>query len=149
MTDQPDSLCACGSKLRRQSCCHIDPPLPAAAVPTEAQRRAAVRAAEALSSGDVVTAERLALTLLEATPNLTGALWLLYQVHERAGRDVPALAVLSRLVAADPNHLDATLALAMRQFIAGDLQAAEVHARNTVRLAPSDPRAHNLMGNSS
>lgn len=145
MTDQPDSLCACGSKLRRQSCCQMDPPL-SAAVPTEAQRLAVVRAAEALSSGDVATAERLALTLLEAAPNLTSALWLLSQVHERAGRDVPALAVLSRLVAADPNHLDATLALAMRQFIAGDLEAAEVHARNTVRLAPSDPRAHNLMG---
>lgn len=94
----------------------------------------------------MAAAERHCFAVLEAAPRTADALWVLYRIRDREGRDRAALALLERLVAADPNHLEAAQALAMRLFVAGELDMAEVHARNTVRLAPSDPRSHNLVG---
>ena len=46
----------------------------------------------------------------------------------------------------DPNNLAATQALALSLFTKGALAEAEVHARNAVRIAPTDAQSHNLMG---
>jgi tetratricopeptide (TPR) repeat protein len=71
---------------------------------------------------------------------------MLYQVRRRGGQEQAALALLQRLVALQPNNIDATQELAMLLFQRGDLPAAEHHARNAIRLAPTHPRSHNLMG---
>jgi tetratricopeptide (TPR) repeat protein len=146
MNQQHSILCACGSGLRRVRCCDPAPHDIAPVERIQELRLAASRSAHLLMSGDVAAAEQGCLAILEAAPQLPDALWVLHQICDHAGRETAALALLQRLVAANPNHLDATQALAMRLFLAGELDAAEVHARNTVRLAPSDPRSHNLMG---
>ena len=46
----------------------------------------------------------------------------------------------------DPNNLSATQALALSLFTRGALAEAEIHARNAVRIAPTDAQSHNLMG---
>ncbi|HXQ47326.1 MAG TPA: hypothetical protein VN806_11965 [Caulobacteraceae bacterium] len=49
-------------------------------------------------------------------------------------------------MALEPNDLVATQTLALMLFERGAMAEAEVHARNAVRLSPTDPRSHNLMG---
>jgi tetratricopeptide (TPR) repeat protein len=51
----------------------------------------------------------------------------------------------AKRVAANPNDLPATQALAMAILARGALEEAEVHARNAVRIAPEDPKSHNLL----
>ena len=51
----------------------------------------------------------------------------------------------AKRVAANPNDLPATQALAMALLARGALEEAEVHARNAVRIAPEDPKSHNLL----
>ena len=53
---------------------------------------------------------------------------------------------MARIVRLDPNDLAATQALALSLFTRGALAEAEVHARNAVRIAPTDAQSHNLMG---
>jgi tetratricopeptide (TPR) repeat protein len=103
-------------------------------------------AAMALASGDSVAAEAGILDALDLAPRFPGALWILYQIRRRAGPEQAALTLLQRLVAAEPNRVDATQELALLLFQRGDLAAAEHHARNAVRLAPTHPLSHNLMG---
>jgi Flp pilus assembly protein TadD len=91
-------------------------------------------------------AEAESLDVLDMAPRFPSALWILYQIRRRAGHEQAAQALLQRLVAVAPNNVDATQELAMLLFQRGDLAAAEHHARNAVRLAPVDPRSHNLMG---
>jgi Flp pilus assembly protein TadD len=141
-----DALCACGSGLRGCRCCELDPTF---AAPTEARERLdilATGAAKALASGDAIAAEAGSLDVLDTDPRFPSALGILYQIRRRAGHEQAALALLQRLVAVEPNNVDATQELAMLLFQRGDLAAAEHHARNAVRLAPLHPRSHNLMG---
>ena len=115
---------------------------PAFAAPPEAGERAdilASRAAKALAIGDPVAAEAASLEVLDVAPRSPSALWTLYQIRRRAGREQAALALLQRLVAVMPNSIDATQELAMLLFQRGDLAGAEHHARNAVRLAPMHP----------
>jgi tetratricopeptide (TPR) repeat protein len=51
----------------------------------------------------------------------------------------------AKRVAANPNDLTATQALALALLARGALEEAEVHARNAVRIAPEDPKSHNLL----
>jgi tetratricopeptide (TPR) repeat protein len=51
----------------------------------------------------------------------------------------------AKRVAANPNDLVATQSLAMALLARGGLEEAEVHARNSVRIAPEDPKSHNLL----
>ena len=146
MNTHQDAQCPCGSGLRRCRCCEMDP---AFAAPPEVSERAdilASRAAKALAIGDPVAAEATSLEVLDVAPRSPGALWTLYQIRRRAGREQAALALLQRLVAVTPNNIDATQELAMLLFQRGDLAGAEHHARNAVRLAPMHPLSHNLMG---
>jgi len=57
-----------------------------------------------------------------------------------------AEALLARIVRLDPNNVLATQTLTSLLFGRGALAEAEHHARNAVRLAPTDPASHNLMG---
>jgi tetratricopeptide (TPR) repeat protein len=141
-----DALCACGNGLRSCRCCELDPTF---ALPPEAGERVNILAscaAKAFASGDSVAAEARSLEVLEMAPRLPSALWILYQVRRRAGHEQAALVLLQRLVAVAPNNADATQELALLLFQRGDLVAAEYHARNAVRLAPTHPHSHNLMG---
>jgi tetratricopeptide (TPR) repeat protein len=143
---QEDALCACGSGLRSHRCCALDP---AFVAPPETRERAeflANCAAKAFASGDTAAAEARSLDVLDLAPRFPNALWILCQIHRRAGLEQAASALLQRLVAVAPNNLDATQELALLLFQRGDLVAAEYHARNAVRLAPEHGRSHSLMG---
>jgi tetratricopeptide (TPR) repeat protein len=83
--------------------------------------------------------------VLDVAPRTPAGLWILAQICHREGRRSAAMALLQRLVAVDPNNIDATLEVGMLLFQAGDLATAERHARNAIRLAPLNPRSHNLM----
>ena len=146
MKPDEEALCACGSGLRRRRCCDLDP---ICLAPTEASEQIGLlvkKAAEALAGGDAAAAETLCLNALDVAPRLPDALWLLYEIRRRAGQQQAATVLLRRLVALTPNNVDATQELAALLFEQGDLAAAEQHARNAVRLAPTHPRSHNLMG---
>jgi Tfp pilus assembly protein PilF len=60
--------------------------------------------------------------------------------------DPASEAVLLAAIQLDPNSVAATLRLAVVLFGKGDLARAEQYARNVVRMAPTDPRGHDLMG---
>jgi Tfp pilus assembly protein PilF len=141
-----EALCACGSGLRSCRCCELDPTFAASSEAVKRVDILADRAAKALASGDAVAAEAGSLEVLNIAPRFLGALWILYQIRRRAGHEQAALALLQRLVAVAPNNVEATQELALLLFQRGDLAAAEHHARNAVRLAPANPRSHNLMG---
>lgn len=142
----PHKLCACGSGLRARRCCDLEPNYVAPPDAREALERLVKKAAKALANGNIAAAEKHALEALDKAPRLPGALAILYQVRRRAGEDQAALTLLQRLVALEPNNIDATQELAMLLFQKGDLPAAEHQARNAIRLAPTHPRSHNLMG---
>lgn len=71
---------------------------------------------------------------------------LLHELCAAQSRTAAAAALLARIVRLDPNNLAATQALALLLFGKGALVEAEHHARNAVRIAPTDPQSHNLMG---
>ena len=142
----PHKLCACGSGLRARRCCDLEPNYVAPPDAREALERLVKKAAKALANSNIAAAEKHALEALDKAPRLPGALAILYQARRRAGEDQAALTLLQRLVALEPNNIDATQELAMLLFQKGDLPAAEHQARNAIRLAPTHPRSHNLMG---
>jgi Tfp pilus assembly protein PilF len=135
------SLCACGSGLPADRCCALDwtRPWPAAA-PAEIERARA-----AMAAGDPA-AERLLVELAARAPASLPVLSLLHDLRARQNREPAAEALLRRIVRLDPNNPGAAVALAARLFGRGALEDAERHARDAVRLAPDDPRPHNLMG---
>jgi len=125
----------------------LDPPpdIDFSAAPLEPPTRADVEQARAaLAACEPAEAERLLNQLLERTPRKDRALALLNDLLE--GLKEPAEAVLARIVRLDPNNLAATQALSLSLFNRGALAEAEAHARNAVRLAPTDAQSHNLMG---
>ena len=136
------SRCPCGSGLSFARCCGLDWtaqwPEPA---PAPDLRPARV----ALAAGDRATAERQLVEILERSPTHVGALTLLYELRAAENR-VGAEAVLARIVRLDLNNLPATQSLALSLFNKGALAEAEYHARNAVRMAPTDAQSHNLMG---
>jgi TPR repeat protein/Tfp pilus assembly protein PilF len=141
-----EALCACGSGLRSCRCCDLSANYSAPFAANEQINALVIRARQALASGDVPAAETLCLNVLDVAPRVPDALWILYQIRKRADQQQAAMALLQRLVAVDPNRVDATQELAMLLFQRVDLPAAEHHARNAVRLAPMHPLSHNLMG---
>lgn len=141
-----DALCSCGSGLRSCRCCELSSAYAAPAEESDVIASLFARAQRAFAAGDITAAERLCVNVLDVAPRIPGALWMLYQVCRRAGRGQAAAVLLARVVAIDANNIEATQEMAMLLFQKGDLPAAEQHARNAVRLAPTDPRSHNLMG---
>ena len=139
----PGSLCPCGSGLRASRCCGLDW---TASRPEPGPAPELGRARAALAASDEAEAERLLVALLERSPKHVGALTLLYELSSRQNRIAAAEALLKRIVRLDPNNLPVTQALALQLFAKGALAEAEVHARNAVRMAPTDLQSHNLMG---
>ena len=135
--------CPCGSGLRFAHCCGLDW---AATWPEPGPAADVGRARAALTAGDPAEAERLMIERLERSPKRLDALTLLYELRAQQGRTAAAEALLARIVRLDPNALNATQALALSLFTRGALAEAEVHARNAVRIAPTDAQSHNLMG---
>ena len=146
MSSDRNSPCACGSGLKSSRCCDLNPNWFTLEDKSERLSLFAGKAVAALDGGDTVAAETLCLNVLDVAPGFPTALWTLYQIRRRGGRDQAAAALLQRLVAVAPNNIDAVQDLAALLFERGDLTAAEQHARNAVRLAPANPRSHNLMG---
>ena len=139
----PASRCPCGSGLTSSRCCGLDWTAP---WPEPGPAPEVGRARAALAAGDHAEAERLLVELLERSPKHVGALALLYELRAGQDRTAAAEALLRRIVRLDPNNLSATQALALSLFTRGALAEAEVHARNAVRIAPTDAQSHNLMG---
>jgi tetratricopeptide (TPR) repeat protein len=137
------SPCACNSGLRYARCCGLDwtAPWPEPGLAPEIGR-----ARSALTAGNEAESERLLIALLERSPKHLAGLALLYELRSAQNRLAAAEALLARIVRLDPNHLPMTQALALRLFTRGALAEAEVHARNAVRIAPTDAQSHNLMG---
>lgn len=104
------------------------------------------RAIAAHRQGDVETAERLCLDVLELAPGQLGALLVLCQIRKDQGNQRAAEALLRRVVTVDPNNVVATNELALMLLARGAVHDADAYARNAVRLAPHNPQAHNLMG---
>ena len=101
-------------------------------------------AREAAQAGRNAEAIEQCRELLELSPGWIEALMLLAallrQERPRAGE-----VLLRRVLAIDPNHLLAVLELStslLNRAVPGE---AEFFARNAVRLAPENPRAHNLL----
>jgi Flp pilus assembly protein TadD len=144
LTDQ--SSCPCGSGLRPQRCCGLDPaslPPAGAGAPL---LPVVERAAEAERQGANVEAERLCREVLELAPAQPDALAILYRLSRADGREAAADALLRRIVQLHPNTFWATHDLALSLLGKGALAEAETHARNAVRIAPEDPQSHNLLG---
>jgi Flp pilus assembly protein TadD len=139
------SLCACNSGLRRLRCCGLDLNLLS---PPEANRTlgtALNNAREAARNGRNAEAIEQCRELLELSPGWVEALMLLVALI-RAERPRAAEVLLRRVLAIEPNHLLAALDLAASFLNRSVLGDAEFYARNAVRLAPENPRAHNLLG---
>jgi tetratricopeptide (TPR) repeat protein len=139
----PTSPCPCGSGLRYARCCGLDwmAPWPEPGPAPEVGRTRA-----ALAAGNSAEAERELIELIERSPKHIGGLALLHELRAGQNQTSAAEALLGRIVRLDPNNLNATQALALLLFTKGALAEAEVHARNAVRIAPTDPQSHNLMG---
>jgi tetratricopeptide (TPR) repeat protein len=138
-------LCTCGSGLRSVRCCGAT--LEVLAAPAAARHLEPLieRARDAFARGALEEAERLALDILELAPGHFRALALLYELRKES-RPQAAEVLLKRLVALDPDDVAATQELALLLIRKGDYDAAEVHARNSVRIAPQHPQSHNLLG---
>ena len=142
----PLAPCPCDSGLRHASCCALTPVAPP---PPNALRHLAPLVQQATQSnrdGDLATAERLCLDVLELVPIERGALRILYEVCKAEARHNAAEALIRRLVALDANDFWATNELTLMLLNKGVMAEAEIHARNAVRLAPENPQSHNLMG---
>jgi len=140
---EPPAGCACGSGLPRAKCCAVD----WRATPPSTEIAPEVEQARALlANGDAEAGERRLLDLLDRSPANLAGLDLLAALRRAQNRPVAASVLYDRLVVLDPNNLPATQALALLLFERGALAQAEIHARNAVRMAPTDAQSHNLMG---
>lgn len=138
--------CQCGSGLRAVRCCSAGPAALATGEATRHLLPLVDRAIAAHAKGEIAEATRICLDVLDLAPGQGGALAVLYQIRKAEGARAAAEALIRRMVAADPNNVWATQELALVLFGKGDYFEAEVHARNAVRIAPSDVQSHNLMG---
>jgi tetratricopeptide (TPR) repeat protein len=129
------SPCPCGSGLRAARCCGLDWTAP---WPEPGPAPEVGHARAALAAGAEAEAERLLVELLERSPKHIGAIALLYELRMAQGRTGAAEALLKRIVRLDPNNLPMTQALALMLFTRGALAEADHHARNAVRIAPTD-----------
>jgi tetratricopeptide (TPR) repeat protein len=91
-------------------------------------------------------AEQLALEVLELAPSQPAALLTLYRLRRAQNNAKASEILLRRYVKLYPNDLGPTCDLALLLMNKGSLAEAETHARNAVRIAPTGPVPHNLMG---
>jgi tetratricopeptide (TPR) repeat protein len=141
-----NSLCPCGSGLRRIRCCGLDLSSLSPADATAALAPMLAKAETTLQAGDVPGAETIARRLLELAPGREDALIFLFRLFRQQGRMPPAEALIRRVVTLNPNNFWATNELTLMLLNKGALGEAEMHARNAIRIAPQSAQAHNLMG---
>ena len=139
-------LCPCRSGLRAVRCCGLDLGTVAAGDAMRHLLPLVDRAIALHGRGEMAEAEKICLDVLELAPGQGGALAILYQIRKGDGAVSAAEALVRRMVALNPNNVWATQELALLLFGKGDLIQAEIHARSAVRIAPTDPQSHNLMG---
>jgi len=142
-TTKTPTTCSCGSGLRPDRCCTLDwtqPSAPQGDIPNF------TLAQTAFNNGKTAEAEQFAVDLLERFPLHLGALDLLYQIRRAQSRMIAAQILLARIVRIAPNNLLATQTLALLLFGNGAFAEAEHHARNAVRLSPTDPQSHKFDG---
>ncbi|KQT61525.1 pilus assembly protein [Methylobacterium sp. Leaf456] len=138
--------CDCGSGLSAARCCAYAPEAEGAPPPDPALADEGQAAAQALRGGDRAGAERIGLSVLERAPLQPEALAVLGEIRFSQGNTKAAAALLERLAAVEPGNFWPVNKLALLELGRGDIEAAERHARQGVRLAPANPQAHNLMG---
>ncbi len=141
-----NTLCPCGSGLRRIRCCGLDMASLSPADATAALLPLLTQAEAAQKNGDTAQAEALTRQVLELAPGREEALSFLYRLCRTQNRLPPAEALIRRVVALNPNNFWATNELTLMLLNKGALGEAEVHARNAIRIAPQSAQAHNLMG---
>jgi tetratricopeptide (TPR) repeat protein len=146
MSVSPHGLCPCGSGLRPERCCALQPTVVPSVDVTGHLVPLVERASQAYQQGAMDVAERLCLDVLELAPDRPGALLLLHSIRRDQGKTAAAAVLLRRAVHFDPNNFNATNELALMLLRRGALVEAEVHARNAIRIAPQAPQSHNLMG---
>ena len=136
------SPCPCGSGLRYVRCCGLD--WTAVAEPEPAPELGPARAA--LAAGDRTKAERQLVELLERSPKHVGALALL---HELCAARRPARrrrrcwrGSCGSIRTISPRRRRSRCRCSTR----ARWPRPSVHARNAVRIAPTDAQSHNLMG---
>jgi tetratricopeptide (TPR) repeat protein len=142
---EPES-CPCGSGLSRARCCALDF---SALGSAEAHRHLLPleeKAVQALGSGDLEAAERLALDVLELAPALPRALGVLYEIRKSQDKALAREALIRRIVMLEPNNFSATNEITLLLLGRGSVVEAERHARNAVRIAPENAQSHYLMG---
>ena len=142
----PQNLCPCGSGLRPARCCNADLSTATTGEATRHLLPLVDRAIALHSKGEFAEAEKICLDVLELAPGQGGALAILYQIRKAQGVRPAAEALIRRMVRMDPNNVWATQELALTLFGRGAMFEAEIHARNAVRIAPTDVQSHNLMG---
>ncbi|WP_246217801.1 tetratricopeptide repeat-containing sulfotransferase family protein [Jiella pacifica] len=103
-------------------------------------------AASALRSGDLERAEQLVIGVLENAPLHVPALRTLAAVRLDQKRQNAAAVLLERIVGEEPADYWAVSKLALLELGRHQNLKAEVHARQALRLAPTNPQSHNLMG---
>lgn len=96
--------------------------------------------------GQTVESEKLCLEVLELMPGQLDALTALYRIRKAQNQGRAAEVLLRRIVTLHPNTFWATSDLTLFLMSKGGIAEAEIHARNSVRIAPENAQAHNLMG---
>lgn len=138
--------CACGSGLSRLRCCDLDLSAVAPAAANAHLLPQVERAIACHRQGAIAEAEKLCLEVLEQAPGQGGALALLYQIRKAQGFIPAAEVLVRRLMALEPGNIWAIQELALLLFSRLDLAQAEGVARHALRMSPTDPQSHNLMG---
>lgn len=139
-------LCPCGSGLSGTRCCRLNLAQLGAPGAGEHLLPLEERAVQARAEAQDGEAERLAIDVLELAPSRPRALWVLYQIRKAQGRAEAVAALITRLVALEPNNFWATNELALLLLAKGDVGGALHHARNALRIAPDNAQSHYLMG---
>lgn len=140
------TLCPCGSGLSQARCCamaqvNLVPPARMEQFSATLQR-----ARQLQGQGETAAAAQRCVSVLEQAPAHVPALRLLIDLKKAEQQSAAQEALLKRLVKIEPNDGDLACELALLMYTKPDLKTAEYHARNGIRLQPSNPQAHNLMG---
>ena len=141
-----NALCPCGSGLSRARCCELESGSLGAPEAARQLRRSKPRPRGVARAAMPRRPHGWPSTCWNSRRGRIGCLVLLYDIRRQQGQGAAAEALVRRIVALDPNHFWATNEITLMLLGKGDVAAAELHARNAVRIAPENAQAHYLMG---